>query len=355
MKQLFITFLLVFATLFGNTQKKQLSFGCNFIPSTAINQIEMWEKESFDTATIAKELKLAASIGMNTMRVFLHDLFYKNDMKGFLQRVDIFLSIANRYGIKTLLVFFDSCWDPFPFTGKQPAPVPFRHNSHWVQSPGYIGLSDSTQYPRLEAYVKAVVKRFAADKRIYGWDVWNEPDNINQGSYDKEELHGKNNYVLPLLKKAFAWVRSQRPVQPLTSGVWKLWDWNDNYVLDPVEKVQIDNSDIISFHFYGNAADLEKRINFLKQYGRPMICTEYLARGAGSTFEDCLPVFAKYDVGAINWGFVSGKTNTIFPWDSWSKNYTAEPPLWHHDIFRRDGTPYKKEEIEVIKKVLNGL
>lgn len=345
---LFVLFIIV--SLSAVSQKEKIPFGCNFIPSTAINQLEMWQADSFDTATIAKELKLASSIGMNVVRVYLHDMAFREDQKGFLKRMDVFLSIANRYGIKTMFVFFDSCWDPFPFPGKQPAPVPYRHNSHWIQSPGYVALQDSTDYQQLERYIKAVVKRFANDRRIYAWDVWNEPDFLNWGTYFREELAGKENYVLQLLPKVFQWVTSVKPTQPLTSGVWK-GNWSNRDSLSAIEKIQIDHSDIISFHCYGDSADLEQRIVWLKQYGKQIICTEYLARGKGSTFEACLPVFIKHGVGAINWGLVSGKTQTIYPWDSWGKEYASEPALWHHDLFRKDGTPFRKEEVEFIKTI----
>jgi hypothetical protein len=328
-------------------------FGCNFIPSTAINQLEMWQAETFDTATISKELQWAASIGMNTVRVFLHDLAYQEDPQGFLKRMNIFLSIADRHHIKALFVFFDSCWDPYPATGKQPEPTPFRHNSHWVQSPGANALKDSAEYPRLETYVKAVVKRFADDRRIFGWDIWNEPDNANEGTYFQVELFNKNLYVLKLMKKAFGWARSQHPRQALTSAVWKFYEnWTPAYQLDSIEKAQVENSDILSFHYYSKATDLEKRIVWLKQFGKPMICTEYLARGYGSTFETCLPVFVKYEVGAMNWGLVSGKSQTIYPWQSWSKTFTTEPSVWHHDIFKKDGTPYSAMEVEYIKSMM---
>jgi hypothetical protein len=358
MKLIFCTILLSFNLIcIGNPAKfygdTTIVFGCNFIPSTAINQLEMWQAESFDTATISKELRWASSIGMNTIRVFLHDLAYKEDPEGFLKRMDVFLSIANRYHIKTLFVFFDSCWDPFPSPGKQPTPVPFKHNSHWVQSPGATALKDTMQYKRLEQYVRAVVKRFSDDKRIYGWDIWNEPDNDNEGTYSNVELPDKNVYVLKLLQKAFGWARSQHPMQPLTSAVWKFYEnWNPAYQFDSVEKVQMQNSDMISFHYYGNATDLETRIVWLKQFNKLIVCTEYLARGYGSTFETCLPVFVKYGVGAMNWGLVSGKTQTIYPWQSWSKAFSVEPAVWHHDIFRKDGSAYSEKEMAFIKSIV---
>ncbi len=332
--------------------KQDWLVGCNFIPSSAINELEMWQAETFDTTTINRELAWAQSIGMNTVRVFLHDLLYQQDPKGFLQRIDIFLQIAKRHNIKALLVLFDSCWDPFPATGKQREPKPHVHNSGWVQSPGYNALKDSTQYPRLEKYVEGVVSKFSKDERILGWDVWNEPDNTNNTAYGKVELPDKINYVLPLLQKTFVWSRSVNPSQPLTSGVWA-GDWSSTDTLKPIEKLMIEQSDIISFHNYDNAQEFEKRIKWLQQYNRPIICTEYMSRGNGSFFETSLPVAKQYNVGAYNWGLVSGKTQTIYPWDSWEKQYTAEPVLWFHDIFRQDGTPYKQQEVGLILTLTN--
>lgn len=332
-------------------KKQPWLVGANFLPSTAINQLEMWQADTFDTATIDKELGLAQSLGMNTMRVFLHDLAYEQDPAGFLQRVNTFLDIAKVHNIKPLLVIFDSCWDPFPQTGKQRAPKPFVHNSGWVQSPGQLALKDSTQYPRLERYVKAVVGHFATDKRILGWDVWNEPDNMTGPSYEKIELPNKVSYVIPLLEKTFDWVRSASPSQPLTSGIWN-GNWSGDSTLSPIEKLQIRESDVISFHNYDKPQELEKRIVYLKRYGKPLICTEYMARPNGSEFQGSLPVAKKYHVGMINWGFVNGKSQTIYPWDSWTKTYTEAPPLWFHDIFNTDGTPYKKEETDFIKNIV---
>ncbi|GLU53317.1 cellulase family glycosylhydrolase [Dyadobacter frigoris] len=330
--------------------EKDWIVGADFLPSTAINQLEMFQEASFDTATINKELGWAEGIGMNTMRVYLHDLLWQQDSTGFLKRLDTFLAIADKHKIKPVFVIFDSCWDPFPKLGTQRAPKPGVHNSGWVQSPGYNALKDSTQYPRLEQYVKGVVRKFADDDRVLAWDVWNEPDNTNDSSYGKIELPDKVNYVLPLMKKAFGWARSVNPVQPLTAGVWA-GDWTSHETLKPIEKASIDESDVISFHNYDNANEFEKRIKQLQQYDRPLICTEYMSRGNGSFFEGSLPIAKKYNVGAINWGLVDGKSQTIYPWDSWKKTYTSEPSLWFHDIFRKSGKPYKQAEVDLIKQL----
>jgi hypothetical protein len=327
--------------------------GSNYIPADAINQLEMWQADTFNPALIDKELGWAEGLGMNTMRVFLHDQLWTQDAPGFKKRLDQFLAIAARHKIKPLLVFFDSCWDPNPKLGKQHAPTPGVHNSGWVQSPGTAGLADTANYPRLKAYVQDVIRTFKDDDRILGWDLWNEPDNALGGSgMDSPEGKEKIRLVGVLLPQVFAWAREADPSQPLTSGVWYRDDWATKEKLTAIERTQLEQSDVISFHVYDWPEVLERKIKQLQTYGRPIICTEYLARGAGSVFETQLPIARKYNVAMINWGFVDGKTQTRFPWDSWQKPYDkGEPVVWHHDIFRADGKPYRQAEVDFIRSV----
>jgi len=321
--------------------KQRWLVGSDYIPADAINQLEMWQADTFNPAQIDKELGWAEATGMNTMRVFLHDQLWEQDAAGFRKRIDEFLTISARHKIKPLFVFFDSCWEPNPKPGPQHPPIPGVHNSGWVQSPGTAGLADSSNYPKLKLYVQGVIRAFANDARILGWDLWNEPDNGKSG----EQLA----QVIALLPQSFAWAREADPSQPLTSGVWHNDDWSASR-LNPVEKVQIEQSDFITFHVYDWPEVFERRIRQLQPYGRPLVVTEYLARGAGSTFDSSLPIAVKYHVGMINWGFVDGKTQTRFPWDSWQKPYTGNgPTVWHHDIFHADGKPYRQAEIDQLR------
>jgi len=325
--------------------------GSNYTPATAINELEMWQADTFDAASIDKELGWAEGLGMTTMRVFLHDLPWQQDAAAFRARIDRFLDIASKHHIRPLFVLFDSCWDPLPKLGPQHAPTPGVHNSGWVQAPGAKALSDPTQYPRLKAYVTGVVGAFAKDTRVLGWDVWNEPDNGNSGSYAKDEPGNKVDLVLSLLPQVYQWAREAGAEQPLTSGVWK-GDWSSDDKLSPMERIQLEQSDVISFHNYDSGAEFEKRIQWLQRYHRPILCTEYMARGNGSTFQGSLPIAKKYKVAAINWGFVAGKTQTNLPWDSWQKPYVdREPAVWFHEIFKQDGTPYKQEEVALIRSL----
>ncbi|MDY6947080.1 MAG: endo-1,4-beta-xylanase [Pseudomonadota bacterium] len=323
--------------------------GSNYIPANAINQLEMWQAETFDAATIDKELAWARAIGMSTMRVYLHNLLWEQDARGFKQRIDAFLAIAARHGIKPMFVLFDSCWDPEPKLGPQHPPIPGVHNSGWVQAPGRARLEDAAGYPKLRDYVQGVVGEFAKDSRILAWDVWNEPDNDGGGNYEKHV--GKQKYVETLLPQVFEWARSQNPTQPLTSGLWQHDDWSMGK-LTAIEQIQITQSDVISFHDYNWPEVFERRVEQLQVYGRPLLCTEYMARGNGSTFDNSLPLGKQHHVAMYNWGFVDGKTQTRFPWDSWKKPYTLEEPtLWFHDIFHGDGKPYRTAETELIKRL----
>ena len=322
--------------------------GCNFSPSTAINQLEMWQADTFDPATIDRELGWAEQLGFTSVRVFLHHLLWQQDAKGFLKRMDQFLTIAHRHHIGVMFVLFDSCWDPDPKLGPQRAPKPFVHNSGWVQSPGREFMSHPERLDELEAYVKGVVGHFRNDRRIDFWDVYNEPDNLNDPAYRKLEPTNKVESARLLLEKTFAWARAAKPSQPLSSAPW-LGPWADPAKLSPMEKVQLEQSDIITFHNYDGLEKLKACVENLRRYHRPVICTEYMARPVGSLFDPNLRYFKEQNVGAYNWGFVSGKTQTIFPWDSWTKTYTNEPPVWFHDIFRVNGTPYDMKEVAFIK------
>ncbi len=325
--------------------------GSNFLPSNAINELEMWQADTFDPKRIDTELGWAEKIGMNTMRVFLQDQLWTQDAEGFKNRLDTFLTIASKHHIRPLFVLFDSCWDPAPHLGKQHPPVPGVHNSGWVQSPGAKELANESDYPLLAAYVKGVVGAFANDDRVLGWDIWNEPDNTNASSYASSAQ--EKNLVLKLLPRAFAWARQAKPSQPLTSGIWHESAGTPENKLSPMARQQLELSDVISFHNYDPAAKFEAEVEWLQKYHRPLLCTEYMARPQGSTFESILPEAKKFKVAAINWGFVAGKSQTYLPWDSWQKPYVngRVPAIWFHDVFKQDGKPYNPAETAFIRQI----
>lgn len=343
----------------ANNYNAQLPWlvGCNFLPSTAVNQIEMWQAATWDAETIDKELAMAASIGFNTVRVYLHDLLYTHEREGFLMRVEEFIDICDKHGIRPLLVLFDDCHYSNPYIGEQPEPIPGTHNSGWLQSPGYYvtaayerGTLDKETSRNLENYVKGILSYFDGDNRILAWDIYNEPGCTKVG---KESLK--------LLSDTWDWAWEVRPSQPLTACV------NGSPVKE-ARKINTEKSDIFTFHNYRGGDEfleiLENSIQLAK--GRPVWCTEYMARTQGNTFEFCLPIFKEKKISAWSWGLVDGKSNTKWPWSSTYKNtgfikpiptihpdsVPENPELWFHEVFRKDGTPYDKKEVELIKRMM---
>ncbi len=325
--------------------------GADYIPASAINQIEMWNPDTFDPVVIDTELGWAQAIGMNVIRVFLHEIPWNKDPTGCTKRINAFLRIADKHKIKVIFVLFDSVWSPFPEPGIQRDVRAGVHNSGWVQDPGAAALVDEAHWTRYLQYVEDVVHEFLSDKRVLAWDLWNEPDNMNKGSYGTAEPVNKAELVARLLPQVYKYARAALPSQPLTSGLWQ-GDWSSPDKLSAVEKIQLEESDIISFHNYQKPAEFEKRIQWLQQYHRPILCTEYMARELDSTFQGILPIAKKYNVAAISWGLVAGKTQTYLPWDSWQHPYVdRQPAIWHHDIFRDNGSPYSQEEIDFIRQI----
>lgn len=310
--------------------------GCNYQPSTAINQLEMFQKETFDPTTIDRELGWASGLGFNTMRVYLHHLLWTTDKEGFKKRLNEYLAISSKHGIKTLFVFFDDCWNDTYAPGKQPTPKPGIHNSGWVRDPGTMIYTNPDTLKVLERYVKDILTTFGKDNRILMWDLYNEPGNNKQ--------HNKS---LPLLKSVFAWAREANPSQPVSAGIW-----NGGKDFADLNKFQLENSDVITYHHYRYIDEHRNVIDSLYKHKRPLICTEYMARTNGSLFQTIMPMLKEKKVGAINWGFISGKTNTIYAWNTPMPS-GEEPVLWFHDILRKDGTPFSNDEVALIKK-LNG-
>lgn len=322
--------------------------GANYLPASAGNQLEMFAAETFDPEAIDRELGWARQAGLNSLRIFLHDLLWEHDRAGLLARLDRVLGIAGRHGLGVLPVFFDSCWHPYPQWGPQRGVEPGVHNSLWLQSPGAVVLRDPSRFAALAGYVGGVIGHFRDDPRIQGWDLWNEPCNGGGPAYGSRDLEGKATLIAHLLPEVFRWARAARPSQPLTSGVWNGGDWGDDRYLTPIQRVQLHASDVVSFHSYQKPAETLARIRSLGRFGRPLWCTEYMARPTGSTIPALAPLLQEHGVGAWQWGLVQGRSQTHLAWDTWKNPCPGEPAEWFHDLFRGDGTPYRAEEIAIL-------
>ena len=304
--------------------------GFNYVPANAISYTEMWMPYCFDPELIDKELALAEEVGFNCLRVVLPFVVWEHDPGAFKKRLDVFLGICDRHGIKVMVTLFDDCaFGPItdPKYGKQPDVVEGWYANGWTPSPGHSMVRDPKTWPRLEKYVKDIIASFKDDSRVWVWDLYNEPTN------------SLGNASLPLVEKVFRWARVAKPSQPLTVG-----RWNGNSRLNEILSRE---SDIITFHQYAKAEALQAMIDNLKKLGRPVICTEWMARTLGSLFKLHLPIFLSENVGCMHWGLVNGKTQTHYAWGS--KAGAPEPEIWFVDLYHNDHTPYDPKELAILK------
>jgi hypothetical protein len=295
--------------------------GCNFLPSTAVNDVEMWQKETFDPQTIDRELCWAQELGFNTVRVFVNYVVWEADATALRENLSQFLAIADKHGMFVLVILLDDCFKPEPRVGKQDDPEPGVHNSQWVQSPGVKRRDDRAAWPKLEQYVKDVVGTFAQDKRVLAWELYNEPT-----------------ASLPLVEAAFQWAREAKPSQPVTTTIC------GNAAMQ--ERI-VELSDVLCFHNYGPLPGMKADAARWLARGRPVLCTEWMARTADSRFATHLQFLKENKIACWNWGLVAGRTQTYFPWGS--PKDAPEPKQWFHDILRRNGTPFNVREVQFIK------
>jgi hypothetical protein len=305
--------------------------GVNYVPSSAVNMLEWWQKETFDPATIDRELGWARRYGFNSVRCNLSFEVWEVDPEGLKKRLDRFLAIAAKHEIGVMLCLFDDVnfARAVPVAGKQPEPRPGVHNSRWVPSPAASKVTDREAWRGLERYVKDIVGEFRTDRRVLVWDLYNEPGN-----------GGLSDRSLPLVKVTFAWARDMDPVQPLTTGPWRGHNGE-------MAKTIAALSDVVSYHHYGPAHAVERTTMHYKQYGRPLFCTETIRRVHNQDFAAILPVFSKHEVSWYNWGLVAGKQQTYLPWGK--RGQTIDDP-WHWDLLWPDGRPYAPKEVELIRK-----
>ena len=307
--------------------------GCNFLPSTAVNDIEMWQAATYDPKTIDRELGFAEGLGYNTVRVFLNFVVWKADPEGLKMHMADFLAIAARHRISVMFAPFGR----LQFCGARGsgrASAGTREGR--TQQP--MGLEPSAGHghqshdmARGESLRQGHRPCIRRDPRVSVWDVYNEAGNSGLGEKS-----------LPLVEAAFAWARQTNPTQPLTSCSWTLFDGT-------LGQRVMELSDVVSFHCYGPPDDFRSKIAICRKFGRPLICTEWLHRGGGNTVAAILPILHDNKIGSYNWGLVAGRTQTFMPWGS--KPGTPIPKLWQHDLFHADGTPFSLDESSFIKHI----
>jgi hypothetical protein len=328
--------------------------GFNFLPSNAVNFLEMWRAASFDPVTIDRELGWAAEVGFNALRTNLHYLDWRFDRDGLVDRVDRFLDLAAARGLASMLCLFDDCEfsGEAPDWGPQQAPRPGVHNGRAIGSPGRRLVADHDEWTFLRGYVHDIVSRFGRDPRVVVWDLYNEPGNRAIFGHGAQTVHCESLEPAShaLTRATFAWAREADPSQPLTVGAWRIGPIGGEAYGHPIDVDALALSDVVSFHAYCALPHLRFLAEALEGYGRPVLCTEWMARTIDSHITEQLPYFRERGIGAFQWGLVRGRTQTHLPWPGLAaRPRDGAEDEWFHDILTEDGAPYAQAEIETIR------
>lgn len=340
-------------------RKRPWVMGINYVPSITLHAVELWQEDTYPEVieSVREEFKLMEGIGLNGVRMFLPFSVWYYDREKFLDRLDRFLGELSERGITMMPVIFNDCVE-----FGRPADITPRQSHGWQEYDiGHHGghkenpftgeqerigwcLWDEPEWREVqEEYLTALLERFGKDERIYAWDLWNEPGNSN-----------RHDMSIPYLKRVFELARSLDPVQPLTAGVWS---YPENYGVDekadvePIQRLALDESDIITFHQYEDFDRVKRTVAQLKKENRPMMNTEWLNRVQDNFIQDNLPLYYEEGIGSYSWGLVAGKSQHFLPWDQLWKNRELPLNRWQHDLFDTFHTPYDREELELMKEL----
>lgn len=333
--------------------------GVNYVPAITLNSVELWQEDTYDEVikTVRKEFALMEDIGLNSVRMHLPFGVWYHEREKFIDRVDSFLGELDAMGISMMPILFNDCvsfekpakiepalpkgWQHYdighhggrkenPFTGEK-------------QKVGWIRWDEPEWRPVKEQFLRAMMERFHDDPRIYAWDLWNEPGNSNR--FDMS---------IPYLKRCFDIAREYDPIQPLTAGVWRYpkdYGVDPNADVEPILRVALDESDIVTFHDYSPFEHIKNVVAGLKREGRPMMNTEWLNRVLDNMMEDNLPLYHDERIGSYSWGLVAGKSQHFLPWDELWFNRDLPLNRWQHDLFDLFHTPYDPAELELMRKL----
>ena len=332
--------------------------GCNYMSADCANRIDQWQSLGWEErfATTEEELRLMQETGFNTVRLIIEYVVWKEEHDFFLEHFDRYLSLCAKYGISCMITLANDCMPPKtelwkkPYIGEQTYDWGYhggkKHSQHSTMHTGpapHFYLDDDDTREDYFKMVREIVTLHKDDTRICVWDVYNEPGNSR-----------RKDVTLPNIKKLFEIVRECDPSQPLTAGVFHI-KGDENEPLEPSEQFAIENSDIISYHFYRDYNEHVRIIKRLKKEGRPMMNTEWLGRCLGNDVFSLFPLFYLEKIGCYNWGFVAGKYQTYEPWEGtwqrWANGTEGEVDFtkWFHDLYRPNHRPYDPKEIALIK------
>lgn len=334
--------------------------GVNYVPAITLHGIELFQEDTHEEVmqSVRREFTLMQDVGINSVRVFLPFNVWYHDREKFFERMDRFLAELDAHGVTMMPVIFNDCvgfrkpddvtpprpggWQHYDIGchGGQKADNAFSGETRRV---AWILWDEPEWRPVLEEYERALIGRYRDDPRIYCWDLWNEPGNSN-----------RHDMSIPYLRRAFEIGRELDPIQPLTAAPWSYpadYGVNPDADVEPIQRVALDESDIVTFHNYECIERVRNVIAGIEREGRPMLNTEWLNRVLDNMVQDNLPLYHEKRIGSYSWGLVAGKSQHFLPWDNLWSNRSLPLQRWQHDLFDTYHTAYDPEELAIMRRL----
>lgn len=309
--------------------------GVNYVPSYCASYIEMWHH--FNEQVILKELRWAKKAGLNSLRIFVAACQWESRREIVKARLDQFLDYAKELGFSVMLTLQPNTY-MLPGNDLGPEEDPFIlkfrpgvHDGGWIYKGAKIFDCNGQWVEDKEgigAFVTDIVSCYKDDPRVAFWDLYNE-------------CHEGN---VALMEYCFAKAREVNPMQPLTA-CWRAFEISDvttfHCYVRPHQEIDKEWPGIHEFNF---EQESERALNT----GRPVLCTECLARTFGNDLDVILPHYSRDHIGFYIWGLVAGTAQYHFPW-GWPEG-SPEPRRWFHCIYYPDGTAFDDKEIELLRQ-----
>ncbi|MGI6713538.1 MAG: cellulase family glycosylhydrolase [Bacilli bacterium] len=330
--------------------------GFCYYPSCCVDLIEMWQEYNWDNVkkTINHEMKLAKDWGFNAVRIITSFEVYLDQHDAMMEHLEEFIMICDQHQIKVMVCLGNDCLVSKsnykkPIYGEQKCEY-FYHSGkaispHIVMNDfGYSLTDDEENVEKYLAYIDEIVGKYAKDKRVLLWDIFNEPGNSKRDMLSYE-----------IMKKSFEIARKHQTIQPCAACCWSYDKHNRPY--KEIELKALEMSDVILYHGYMDFKKHHRTVRWLKKtYDRPLFNTEWLHRIWHNNVKNLFPYFRKHKIACFNWGLVRGKSQTNEPWE-WLFNVYHQGhgkdwdfTKWQHDLIRSNGQPYDFEEEKIIKR-----
>lgn len=324
--------------------------GYSGLPSNCVNGIALWQEYGHEAVfrRLEQEFRIAKETGLNAVNVCVEFAVWNAQHDSFLRHLEEYVSLAHQHGLWVMLTLGGDRTtirrEAVSF-GKQTPESGYysrmqSRESTWdlVEKEHFL-FDDADLFARYAQMVAELAERYGQDPRLLLWNVWDEISSCCSAGQ-----------MLPMIERFFVILRKQGVCQPLTASV----RFPQTEADDAAQRRILAISDVIAFHCRDSYLRAVPLLARLKQYHRPLFCTEWLNRRAGNDVEHLVPLFWLEKIGSFHEGFMQGFLQTYQQIaDSFVGAFSETDFLstrFQHPLYRFNGLPYEPKEIEIFRR-----